>query len=46
MALQNEMRDCLAGFFNTHRMVEEYAEKAYNLQRQKRWKFVGSADLF
>ncbi|MHA2391660.1 MAG: alpha-glucan family phosphorylase [Promethearchaeota archaeon] len=36
----------LAGFFNTHRMVEEYAEKAYKLQRQKRWKFVGSADLF
>lgn len=29
----------LAAFFNTHRMVEEYALKAYNLQRQKAWKY-------
>jgi len=30
----------LAAYFNTHRMVEEYAEKAYKLKRQKPWKFV------
>ncbi|MFX0059602.1 MAG: alpha-glucan family phosphorylase [Candidatus Hodarchaeota archaeon] len=30
----------LAAFFNTHRMVEEYAEKAYKLKRQKPWKFT------
>jgi len=30
----------LASYFNTHRMVEEYAEKAYKLKRQKPWKFV------
>jgi starch phosphorylase len=29
----------LAGFFNTHRMVEEYADKAYKLKKQKPWKF-------
>ncbi len=29
----------LAAYFNTHRMVEEYAEKAYKLKRQHRWKF-------
>jgi starch phosphorylase len=29
----------LAAFFNTHRMVEEYAEKAYKLKKQKPWKF-------
>jgi len=29
----------LAAYFNTHRMVEEYADKAYNLKRQKPWKF-------
>lgn len=29
----------LAAFFNTHRMVEEYADKAYGLKRQKPWKF-------
>ncbi len=31
----------LAAFFNTHRMVEEYAEKAYKLKRQKPWTFFG-----
>lgn len=36
----------LAGHFNTHRMVEEYAKKAYKLQRQKRWRFIGSDNLF
>jgi starch phosphorylase len=30
----------LAAYFNTHRMVMEYAEKAYNLKKQKPWKFV------
>ena len=29
----------LASFFNTHRMVEEYADKAYKLKKQKPWKF-------
>ncbi|KON28849.1 hypothetical protein AC481_00340 [miscellaneous Crenarchaeota group archaeon SMTZ-80] len=29
----------LAAFFNSHRMVEEYAEKAYKLKRQKPWKY-------
>jgi starch phosphorylase len=29
----------LASFFNTHRMVEYYAEKAYKLKKQKPWKF-------
>ena len=29
----------LAAYFNTHRMIEEYAEKAYRLKRQKPWKF-------
>lgn len=29
----------LAAYFNTHRMIEEYAEKAYKLKRQNRWKF-------
>lgn len=28
----------LASFFNTHRMVEEYAEKAYTLERQPLWR--------
>jgi starch phosphorylase len=31
----------LAAFFNTHRMMEEYAEKAYKLKRQKPWKYIG-----
>ncbi|MFW9938091.1 MAG: alpha-glucan family phosphorylase [Candidatus Thorarchaeota archaeon] len=35
----------LAAFFNTHRMVEEYAEKAYKLKRQKPWKFTEIALL-
>lgn len=30
----------LAAYFNTHRMVKEYAQKAYNLKRQKPWKYV------
>ena len=30
----------LAAYFNTHRMVEEYAKKAYKLKRQKPWKFI------
>ncbi len=30
----------LAAYFNTHRMIEEYAEKAYKLKRQKPWKYV------
>nr|MDO8109378.1 alpha-glucan family phosphorylase [Candidatus Sigynarchaeota archaeon] len=28
----------LVSFFNTHRMVEQYAEKAYKLQKQPLWK--------
>ena len=31
----------LAAYFNTHRMVEEYAEKAYKLKKQRPWKFTG-----
>lgn len=31
----------LAAFFNTHRMVSEYAEKAYLLEKQPLWKFAG-----
>jgi starch phosphorylase len=31
----------LACFFNTHRMIEEYAAKAYRLKKQKPWKFAG-----
>ncbi|MHA1191071.1 MAG: alpha-glucan family phosphorylase [Promethearchaeota archaeon] len=30
----------LAAYFNTHRMVLEYAEKAYRLKKQKPWKFA------
>ncbi len=30
----------LAAFFNTHRMVEEYAEKAYRLKKQPLWKYI------
>ena len=30
----------LASFFNTHRMIEDYAEKAYKLEPQARWRFV------
>ncbi len=29
----------LASYFNSHRMVEDYAEKAYLLKKQKPWKF-------
>jgi starch phosphorylase len=31
----------LAAYFNTHRMMQEYAEKAYRLQKQKPWKYNG-----
>ncbi len=31
----------LAAYFNTHRMCEEYAKKAYNLVEQKPWAFKG-----
>lgn len=31
----------LASYFNTHRMVEEYAKRAYNLKKQKPWKYAG-----
>lgn len=30
----------LAAYFNTHRMVEEYADRAYKLKRQRPWKYV------
>ena len=30
----------LAAFFNTNRMMKEYASKAYKLKRQKPWKFI------
>jgi starch phosphorylase len=30
----------LAAFFNTHRMIEEYAEKAYKLKKQPLWKYT------
>ncbi|TFF97728.1 MAG: alpha-glucan family phosphorylase [Promethearchaeota archaeon] len=29
----------LASYFNTHRMIEEYAKRAYNLKKQKPWKY-------
>jgi len=29
----------LVAYFNTHRMVTEYAEKAYKLKKQRPWKF-------
>ena len=32
----------LAAYFNTHRMIEEYAEKAYLLKKQPLWKFTGA----
>jgi len=38
--LRNKQAISLAAYFNTHRMVEEYAEKAYRLRRQKPWKYV------
>jgi len=31
----------LASYFNTHRMIEEYAKRAYNLKKQKPWKYTG-----
>ncbi|MFX1390485.1 MAG: alpha-glucan family phosphorylase [Promethearchaeota archaeon] len=31
----------LAAFFNTHRMVRDYADRAYRLMRQKPWKYLG-----
>jgi len=30
----------LAAYFNTHRMIEEYAERAYKLKKQPLWKYV------
>jgi len=30
----------LAAFFNTNRMMKDYAKKAYNLRKQKPWQFV------
>jgi len=30
----------LAAYFNTHRMIMEYADRAYRLKRQKPWKFI------
>lgn len=30
----------LAAYFNTHRMIEEYAEKAYKLKRQLPWEYI------
>ncbi|MFX1477900.1 MAG: alpha-glucan family phosphorylase [Promethearchaeota archaeon] len=36
----------LAAYFNTRRMCMEYAEKAYNLKRQKPWKFVKKTSIF
>ncbi|MFX1339421.1 MAG: alpha-glucan family phosphorylase [Promethearchaeota archaeon] len=30
----------LAAYFNTHRMVTEYAEKAYKLKKQRPWKYM------
>ncbi|MFX1366629.1 MAG: alpha-glucan family phosphorylase [Promethearchaeota archaeon] len=32
----------LSAYFNTHRMIEEYAERAYLLRRQRPWKFLRS----
>jgi starch phosphorylase len=31
----------LAAYFNTHRMVSEYAQKGYSLVKQKPWKYTG-----
>jgi len=30
----------LAAYFNTHRMIQDYAEKSWNLVKQDPWKFV------
>ncbi|MBD3254862.1 MAG: alpha-glucan family phosphorylase [Candidatus Lokiarchaeota archaeon] len=30
----------LAAYFNTHRMVEEYAKRAYSLKKQRPWKYI------
>jgi glycogen phosphorylase len=30
----------LGAYFNTNRMMQEYAEKSYNLQKQPRWKLT------
>jgi len=29
----------LAAYFNSHRMIEEYAERAYKLKKQRPWRF-------
>ena len=31
----------LAAYFNTHRMIEEYADRAYKLKKQPLWKYYG-----
>ncbi|MFX1288817.1 MAG: alpha-glucan family phosphorylase, partial [Promethearchaeota archaeon] len=33
----------LAAYFNTNRMMNEYAKKAYKLVKQKPWKFIGES---
>jgi starch phosphorylase len=33
----------LAAYFNTNRMMNEYAKKAYKLIKQKPWKFIGES---
>ncbi|NHJ22217.1 MAG: alpha-glucan family phosphorylase [Candidatus Lokiarchaeota archaeon] len=33
----------LAAYFNTNRMMTEYAKKAYKLTKQKPWKFMGES---
>jgi len=38
--LRSKQAISLAAYFNTHRMVEEYAEKAYRLRRQEPWKYL------
>ncbi len=30
----------LATYFNTHRMINDYAEKSWNLIRQDPWKYI------
>jgi starch phosphorylase len=30
----------LSAFFNTHRMVKDYADRAYKLKKQKPWKYI------
>lgn len=30
----------LSAYFNTHRMIQDYAEKSWNLVKQDPWKFI------